>query len=582
VRDKIKRLLSRTRQQESGQAVVILVAAAIGLIAFVGLVTDVGLVYVQYGHLRRAVDAAAIAAAGQIRAGWTYTASLTIATQHIKLHNLDPDVVTVYVPPIAPISTTMASYSEYYYDVCFDTTSPRYQSPDHPEYEDFNLCSDPPRKRVRVEAWVDVPLAFLNVVGWHTVRLKGISEGEAATLDVALVLDTSGSMAFDTPGWGGGSFEDMSAFIDCCNKPISCTLPSPPAPPAPETFPACQPMTDVKAAAQSFVERLREPFDRVAVISFDAIGHVILPMTNTLTSASGSAAAKVAELEVYNEAECLLDMQTVYTPTIFPLHRWECASTNLGAGVAWANKQFTDPELRRDESVWVMIILSDGAANAAKGGAQFKGITYCPGEGCCPSAVPFTSTLRVVDGGTAAPFCRDYSSDTRHCGVLTDTRCSQAGIPYSANWPRDWSMDPSRYDADDFARDMADFACLRPPNGNFIVAFTIGMGNAVVSETVNTDPVDVGGVDVYAEKDAGEQLLRYIANVGYNGAWNGVYTNTSGSLVIPDAGGVEFDPCYGKGPMEDCGNYYYSPADINELNEVFAKIASRIFTRLTR
>ena len=152
---KIRTLVSRKEELERGQAVVIVAAAGIALIAFIGLVTDVGLVYVQYGHLRRAVDAAAVAAAGQIRAGWIYTDSVTVATQYIQLHNLDPQNVKVAVPPIS------GGTAEYYHNVCCNpAVNPNPvcldgfpNPPDYPQvpqdFEDVSMCADPPRKLVQ-------------------------------------------------------------------------------------------------------------------------------------------------------------------------------------------------------------------------------------------------------------------------------------------------------------------------------------------------------------------------------------------------------------------------------------------------
>jgi hypothetical protein len=63
------------------------------------------------------------------------------------------------------------------------------------------------------------------------------------------------------------------------------------------------------------------------------------------------------------------------------------------------------------------------------------------------------------------------------------------------------------------------------------------------------------------EPDTGEQLLRYIADVG-------------------DDGDPTTAPCAPAGLGADCGNYYYSPTG-SGLLEVFEAIASRIFTRIT-
>ena len=50
---------------QRGQSIVILTFAFVALLALVGLVTDGGMIYLQQGHLQRAVDASAVAAANQ-------------------------------------------------------------------------------------------------------------------------------------------------------------------------------------------------------------------------------------------------------------------------------------------------------------------------------------------------------------------------------------------------------------------------------------------------------------------------------------------------------------------------------------
>jgi hypothetical protein len=93
--------------------------------------------------------------------------------------------------------------------------------------------------------------------------------------------------------------------------------------------------------------------------------------------------------------------------------------------------------------------------------------------------------------------------------------------------------------------------CVRPGQG--AVIFTIALGKFT---TQHSGPYP----------NAGEQLLRYIANVGYNG--NPSLDSAS-------------DPCNGAATETDCGNYYYSKTTLAELKAVFDDIAERIFTRLT-
>jgi hypothetical protein len=177
-------------------------------------------------------------------------------------------------------------------------------------------------------------------------------------------------------------------------------------------------------------------------------------------------------------------------------------------------------------------------------------------------------------GGQTPAFCRDLTHETRHCAEADPADCRPGGLPGwdPTQWPDEWTAEGSTvaYDAEDFARDMADFAALREPHGNSIIIFAIGLGENVTNES-----------GVVGEGDAGEKLLRYLANVGFNGQWNATFTTHSGAQVDWN-GGDAFDACAGRASQEDCGNYYYAPADINELNEVFTKIASRIFTRITQ
>ena len=76
----LSRLAKRSVQQgQIGQTIVIMAFGFIILLAFVGIVTDVSLMFVRYTTLRRAVDAAAVAAAGQIRRTVPTTTELTAA-----------------------------------------------------------------------------------------------------------------------------------------------------------------------------------------------------------------------------------------------------------------------------------------------------------------------------------------------------------------------------------------------------------------------------------------------------------------------------------------------------------------------
>jgi len=76
-------------RSQTGQALILLAMAFIGLAAFAGLTIDAGILFSHIGHLRRAVDAASLAAAGQFREGRTAKELSDMALQVIELNGLD-------------------------------------------------------------------------------------------------------------------------------------------------------------------------------------------------------------------------------------------------------------------------------------------------------------------------------------------------------------------------------------------------------------------------------------------------------------------------------------------------------------
>jgi hypothetical protein len=178
------------------------------------------------------------------------------------------------------------------------------------------------------------------------------------------------------------------------------------------------------------------------------------------------------------------------------------------------------------------------------------------------------------------------------------------------------------YDADDYARDWADFIAVRelnvyrqslpnPPLRNssdtlLPTIFTIGFGlnferqncgdNFFGSAETN------GQLSCNLEDYLGEELLRYIADAGDNFRIDSDYWQFQLGYRIPNrvtnlTGGNQPDwddpgPCERTtgtqggwrplAPRTDCGNYWaVSDQNRRELDQVFAEIASRMFTRLS-
>jgi hypothetical protein len=156
-----------TRRYESGQSIILLAIGFIALIAFVGITTDVSLMFVRYSQLSRAVDAAAIAAANQMRQDRSQANLGIAARQFVELYGVSPDLVLV--------------------DTCTSIT------PSHPDYN--KLCRLDQAKLVKVTAQIQSPTVFLRLLGFQSFTLQAFAISETAALDVVVIMDVSESMA---------------------------------------------------------------------------------------------------------------------------------------------------------------------------------------------------------------------------------------------------------------------------------------------------------------------------------------------------------------------------------------------------
>jgi hypothetical protein len=257
----------------------------------------------------------------------------------------------------------------------------------------------------------------------------------------------------------------------------------------------------------------------MAIVNFDRNAGVPVNLGSATAIDPPLLGAAIMNLQVYKFPGC----------AGYPPSPAGCTSTNTADGLKAAGNQFG--LFKREEAVWIVILLTDGGANAA---TDSLGAWICPGG---PGAANWVE-----------PFCRDPIAGTRHISTI------------------------AAYDPDDAARDLGDWvgcldsnsathpgscAALAPSYGQGAVIFTIGLGELVTNNT-NCDVPTWGGS---CELDVGEKLLRYMAAVG-------------------DDGNPTTDPCSAAGVGADCGNYYYSPTG-SGLLEVFEAIASRIFTRIT-
>lgn len=718
----MKHLRRRFRKDQAGQSIILLAFAFIALAAFVGLVTDISVLFVRYSSLSRTIDSAAVAAAGQIREGTDYGTVALTAKQFIQLHGLEPSRVWVETCETDILGWRSGTG-------VFEGQGANPESADPPGSRisdvmpETELCDwDTPRKLVRVRAQIDSETFFLRLIGIDTLTLEASAVSETAVLDIALVLDTSQSMSVSTTNamydsaWSGTTYprnsriecfgdvanpdENLYRYGPCCNDPGNgivelneslgtweITGLNNAAPDNNYSDLICHPFRDVKDAARNFIISLDfVRGDRVSLVTFDSEAVIVEPkngssdivmMANELNAVqtldervavnpqgfiNGVPTARKTQ-NILEWGDCLafdqafedwvFDPGTVIPPSTEPSEPFAvdntdvnplglrpasyesiapCPDTNIGGGIRAANDALTNLNTIRRDAVWVIILLTDGAANRTDPVPEidFPGYGYagfCPWYTFCdpealdhpnksyynssgfafwseissnPSGyVPLFSqlpdTVPPADSGTdLRPECPDTPPNDRTQG-RSRPFCNDNN-PGSRHFCLEWTGDPATngrpdlsnpvclnsYDADDYARDWADFAGLInvAPNvpGNFITIFTIGFGEDLITSGPN-EPTSTSA-----------PLLRYIADAGDNGFidtdlqqdWR---DDTFNNGSVPAQALGDPDPCeaFSAPGQEDeqCGNYFYADSP-RSIDAVFEAIASRLFTRIAR
>jgi hypothetical protein len=565
-----------------GQALVILAISFLAILAFVGLATDAGSLYITYTQLKRAVDAAAVAAANNIK---VHAVGETVAQRKTKILNSALEMLKLNRV------TNVSSLTVY---LCSDSSKPAQFASMCPNV----AAGQAARKLAWVQATQDAPVYFLRLFGIQNVPLTVSSVGEAATVDMVLVFDTSESMASDT---NCGTDNSCTPNYNPSNfNPAQCNANN-----------DCYPLRQAKDAAKNLIAGLFNGYDQVSIVTFDYKAVVQFPLSSNLTAAQNAIDTKV---NVHDDAPYGLIAWTYYPGKkfnpIFPDDRdgngvdadpgapctlygdgtpWEkpnpfdpttwipcdddskldafdwnnngvwgddyvpskdpfamgtyevtsLLSTCTGCGIRVATQVLKNGG--RPGSVWIMVLLSDGIANLSD---THNTVSSIPGSfiyGFCGNH-PASSFW---------PSCIDYNtpgfSAGRYCIDTNAAQCPPGSTHTTTSAP---------YSVEDYAMDMTDAAALlkstnpNEPTGQDIIIYSIGLGAA----------------------SSGANLLRYVADVGDNG--------------IRDWGTAS-DPCYNSStssflpPTTNCGNYYYAPTGAY-LNQIFEHIAAQIFTKISR
>ncbi|MGQ9909637.1 MAG: hypothetical protein ACUVS2_12460 [Candidatus Flexifilum sp.] len=203
-----------------GQSIVILAIGFIALVGFVGIVTDVSLLFIRYSTLRRAVDAAAVAAAGQMRRipdttdngiaedQATSIANMNLAARtFIEYYGLSPRTVLVETCRAQnvhldgagrPMDNATPRNYLYLYDTSGSRIGPNPAADPQVRERYEQLCTEDELKLVRVTAQIDSPTAFLSILGFPTITLTETAISQTAVIDVVMIIDVSESMLNET------------------------------------------------------------------------------------------------------------------------------------------------------------------------------------------------------------------------------------------------------------------------------------------------------------------------------------------------------------------------------------------------
>jgi len=505
-----------TKMRGRGQIVVLFALMLVGMLALTGLAMDGARLYAARNRLQHALDGAALAGSNQFRVGRTLADIRQAARDFLAAQGFDVATIRVYT--------------------C-----------DDPGPHAAELCTTPRRKLVRVEAEVTIPMTFLRVVGWESARLSGTATGEAASVDLVLIIDNSESMAYDTP------------MVLASTNPIVCiptNSPDPnPACPRPQrprfcnATDTCEPFRSVRQAAMMFAAQMYYPYDRVAVVSFDRQARLWVDLNGGTSFATVQNA--IQSIRVYDPSQNASTAKCAgmdcTSGNCIPVPVFEpgagndprpCPSSNLQGALRLAYSVLAEQGRRAETgALWSIVILSDAAANTTDPS------TSSPDQptrnfGLCPkySPPPAWGEPTWYWGDPAyRPFCQDGDFEERHPSTSV------------------------RYDAEDAALDMIDV--LQEAK---VVVFSIGYGRGM--HNLNVRPGE--GRD----PDVGEKFMRYLADS----------TDGDNRADCLQSGSNWFDPgAVWKPRGQPCSNYFYAP-DASTLQQIFREIARRIFIRLNR
>ncbi len=259
----LKNLLTRPVANQKGQSMIIIAFAFLGLIAMLGLALDLGLVYIEQTRVKRAVDAAVLAGVVELPSEeQSYIRAMTYLDQNgydlrdgtgtprvnvyirgcshdgylndtnfDNYHSANTGSLTEWTPQWStgtePVGDTTNIPDEDKYYLYFPAGGTRVTDPDAeffidtrtyqsrtsdgppPVYDiDTNQCNVAndllgTANKIRMQGVIPVDMNFMQFFGFGVVEVADEAIAQNVTnLDISVVFDMSGSMQFDTIGYG--------------------------------------------------------------------------------------------------------------------------------------------------------------------------------------------------------------------------------------------------------------------------------------------------------------------------------------------------------------------------------------------
>lgn len=191
----VQRMLRWKGRPQRGQSLVIVAMAMVGIIAAVGLAVDTGIIFLYRTWLSQAVDAASLAAAVELP---NVKGACARAVEYMVENGYnagDEFSYRIQFPAAGGVGALLIDSDADFRSAGLDPNDPAScNAVNTVGHEDVHF-------KVGVAGSQEVPVSFMRLLGFDRVDIGFPAVAERADhFDIALVLDVSGSMSFDSCG----------------------------------------------------------------------------------------------------------------------------------------------------------------------------------------------------------------------------------------------------------------------------------------------------------------------------------------------------------------------------------------------